>query len=66
MVAIGLRDSCYFCTTGRLRCGRAALRVALKEAFHLITSKGTHFVAEGEGLKGVDCVRMVENRHTLL
>ena len=66
MVAIGLRDSSYFCRTGRLRCGSAALRMALKQAYHLVTSKGAPFVSGGEGQTCVDCAKMVENPHALL
>ena len=67
VVAIGVRDSCYSCTTGRLRRGRAALRMSLKQAYHLIISNGTPFAVEREeGLRGIDRVKMVDNRHTLL
>ena len=40
--------------------------MALIQAYHLVTSKGTPFVVEGEGLKCIDYVRMVDNRHALL
>ena len=67
VVAIGAHESCYFCTTGRLRCGRAALRMLFKQAYLLITSNESPLVVEKEeNLRNIDCVKMIENRHTLL